>query len=149
MVSLYFWNQLKILCFLNQSWPISEKICWDLYYRMTTFSGAFPKRLWGRKKFFNACSGLPTHTHNYLQMLEFANKNFIKINSPYCADSAQCTLHTRTWNYARYPQYRHSNGRCTYLLCRELDRQSRVFRSPWLDPWLSWTQLFNNPILHR
>jgi hypothetical protein len=52
---------------------------------MTKFSGAFPKRLWGEKFFINACSGLPTHipAHNYLKMFEFANKNFLKINSPY------------------------------------------------------------------
>jgi hypothetical protein len=39
---------------------------------------------WGRKKIVNACSGLPTHGHNYPKMLEFANKNFFKIISPYC-----------------------------------------------------------------
>jgi hypothetical protein len=51
---------------------------------MTKFSGAFPQRLRGPKKIFNACSGLPTHRHNYCKMLEFANKKFVKINSPYC-----------------------------------------------------------------
>jgi hypothetical protein len=56
----------------------------DLYYRMAKFSGAFPQRLRGQKKFFKACSGLPTHRHNYCKMLEFANKKFVKINFPYC-----------------------------------------------------------------
>jgi hypothetical protein len=36
------------------------------------------------KQFLNACSGLPTHRHNYCKMLEFANKKFVQINSPYC-----------------------------------------------------------------
>jgi hypothetical protein len=36
--------------------------------------GPFPKRLWGRKKFVNACLGLPTHRHNYCKMSEFDNK---------------------------------------------------------------------------
>jgi hypothetical protein len=32
----------------------------------------------GAKQLFNACSGLPTHRHNYLKMLEFANKKISK-----------------------------------------------------------------------
>jgi hypothetical protein len=36
-----------------------------LYYRMTTFFRVFAKRLWGRKKFLNACSRHPIHRHNY------------------------------------------------------------------------------------
>jgi hypothetical protein len=36
----------------------------------------------GAKTFVNACSGLPTHTHNYFKMLEFAKKKCVKINSP-------------------------------------------------------------------
>jgi hypothetical protein len=35
----------------------------------------------GRDQIVNACSGLRTHRQNYLKMLEFANKNFFKINS--------------------------------------------------------------------
>jgi hypothetical protein len=34
----------------------------------------FPRRLWGQKKFFNACSGLPTYGSNYLKILEFQNQ---------------------------------------------------------------------------
>jgi hypothetical protein len=30
----------------------------------------------GAKKIFIACSGLPTHRHNYLKMLEFASTIF-------------------------------------------------------------------------
>jgi hypothetical protein len=52
-------------------------------YRIKKFS--FPERLWGQKKLFNACSGLPNHRHNYLKMFKFANKIFFKINSPYSA----------------------------------------------------------------
>jgi hypothetical protein len=54
----------------------------DQWWRMTKFSGAFLKRLLGRKKIFNSCSGLSTHRHDYCKMLEFANKNLFKINSP-------------------------------------------------------------------
>jgi hypothetical protein len=53
-----------------------KKIFFYLYNRMTKFSGAFPKSLGGRKIFFNACSGLPTHKHKYLKISKF--------NSPYC-----------------------------------------------------------------
>jgi hypothetical protein len=60
-----------------------HKNFFDLYYRTTKFSEAFPQRLWGQTKFFNACSGLPTHSPNYCKMLEFAKKKFVKINSPY------------------------------------------------------------------
>jgi hypothetical protein len=60
-----------------------RKIFLHHYYRITKFSGSFPQRLRGRNKFFNARSGLPTHRHNYCKMLEFANKKFVKINSPY------------------------------------------------------------------
>jgi hypothetical protein len=49
---------------------------------MTKFSGAFPQRLRGQKKFSSSCSGLPTHRHNYCKMLEFANTNFSKSTPP-------------------------------------------------------------------
>jgi hypothetical protein len=45
--------------------------------------GGVSQKVMGRIKFFNACSGLPTHRHNYRKMLEFANKKVFKINSPY------------------------------------------------------------------
>jgi hypothetical protein len=44
-------------------WRVSQKVVWA-------------------KKVFNACSGLPTHTHNYLKMLEFANKIFFSKSTP-------------------------------------------------------------------
>jgi hypothetical protein len=46
---------------------------------MTKFFGGVSSKVKGA-----ACSGLPTHRHNYCKMLEFANKKFVKINSPYC-----------------------------------------------------------------
>jgi hypothetical protein len=36
-------------------------------------------------KFFNACSGLPTHRTNSLKMLVFAKTFKKKINFPFCA----------------------------------------------------------------
>jgi hypothetical protein len=39
------------------------------------------QKVMGRTKICNACSGLPNHRHNYLKMLEFANKKIF--NSPY------------------------------------------------------------------
>jgi hypothetical protein len=44
--------------------------------------GGVSSKVKGAKKIFNACSGLPSHRHNYCKMLEFANKKFVKINSP-------------------------------------------------------------------
>jgi hypothetical protein len=57
----------------------------DLYNRMKKiFFGPLPQdvkifrgiasKVMGAKKIFNACSGLPTHRHNYFKMLEFANE---------------------------------------------------------------------------
>jgi hypothetical protein len=77
-----FETSIKFCVFWYQSWSISENFFLDLYYRMTKFSGAFPQRLWGRKKFFYACSGLPTHGHNYWKIIEFANKNFFQNQLP-------------------------------------------------------------------
>jgi hypothetical protein len=59
-----------------------RKKYFDLYHRMTKFSGAFPKRLWGRKKLFNACSGLPSHRRNYCKMLKFDNKKNFQSQLP-------------------------------------------------------------------
>jgi hypothetical protein len=49
---------------------------------MTKFLGALPKRLWWQKKIFNACSGLSTHRHDYIKMLEFSKKIFSKSTPP-------------------------------------------------------------------
>jgi hypothetical protein len=65
------------------------------------FWGRFPKG-YGSKKFFNACSGFPTHRHNYLNMLELANKILFKINSPYW-------LGLRLINYALVYERRATN----------------------------------------
>jgi hypothetical protein len=46
---------------------------------MTKFSEAVSQRLGGQQKFYNAYSGLPTHIHNYLKMLEFASSLQLKI----------------------------------------------------------------------
>jgi hypothetical protein len=80
-VSLYFWNQHKILWFFYTNHDLLKKFFFS--FKLTKFLGAFTIRLWGRRNFFNACSGLPMYWHNYLKILEFANKIFFKINSPY------------------------------------------------------------------
>jgi hypothetical protein len=49
--------------------------------------GGVSSKVKGTKKFFNACSELPTHRHNYCKIIEFANKQFFKTNSPYYTDS--------------------------------------------------------------
>jgi hypothetical protein len=62
---------------------------WPLLQDDKIFEGVSSKV---RKNFFNACSGLPTHRHNYCKMLEFANKFFFQNQLPLllraCASSA-------------------------------------------------------------
>jgi hypothetical protein len=59
--------------------------------------GGVSSKVKGAKKIFNACSGLPTHRHNYCKMLEFANKKICQNQLPLLRSRKKELKKYRNW----------------------------------------------------